>query len=101
MNRCKFFTIETHNDIQENDYLHNSLSLFKPRYATALYRVESIDVQRPDLISFKVYSTVRYWWLVCSFNKIANPLTDIEIGDLLELPHMLDIQDFYKRYTVR
>lgn len=101
MNRCKFYKVVTVDGIEENDYLHNSLSKFKAKYATALYRVEAMDIQRPDLISYKVYGTVRYWWVVLSFNNIQNPLTDIEIGNILELPHTLDIQDFYKKYAVR
>ena len=101
MNRCKFYTVVDVDGVNENDVLHNNLSRFRARYATALYRVEASDIQRPDLISHKAYGTVRYWWVVLSYNNIQNPFTDIEIGDILELPHALDIHEFFKRYAVR
>lgn len=101
MNRTRFYNEVEVNGIDEIDFLYNNLSKFSPKYRVAYFKVKEVDLQRPDLISDKVYGTVKYWWLILSFNGIQNPFTDIQIGDLLKMPNILDIYDFYKRYALR
>ena len=101
MNRTKFFSTVIVNGISELDLLHNTLSSFEMRYRPQLYRVDVHDLGRPDLISYRTYGTPGYWWIVCLVNKISDPLTDIEEGDLLKLPNKLDIRHFFRKYKVR
>lgn len=101
MNRTKFYNEVSVNGINEIDFLYNSLSNFKPKYRVAYFKVNEVDLQRPDLISYKVYGTVKYWWLILSYNNIENPYIDLEIGQLLKMPNILDIYNFYKQYSVR
>ena len=102
MNRAKFYNIaETEDGTKEIDVLFNSLSNFKPRYRVSYHRVNGADEQRPDLISYQVYGTVKYWWLILSFNGIQNPFTGFAAGDVIKLPNVLDIYDFYKQYSLR
>ena len=101
MKRTSFFNIVGSGNASEYDHLNNSLSRFVMNYPVQYYRVTADDVMRADLISYKVYQSVNYWWLICFVNKIQNPLTDISIGDLLKIPNILDIYDFYKRYKFR
>lgn len=105
MNRTKFYNKVTTNvngvDIQELDFLYNTLSAFKMTHTTSYYRVDEHDIVRPDLISFENYGTVRYWWIICLVNNIENPFTDIAIGDVLVIPHLSDIYVFYKRFKTR
>jgi hypothetical protein len=101
MSRTKFYNETTVDTTVEIDFLDHNLSKFSPRYKTTKYRVNETDLQRPDLISYRVYGTVNYWWIVLVFNGIQNPFTEIEVGDIINLPNILDIYDFYKKYTVR
>lgn len=101
MNRTKFYNIVTVNGIKELDFLHNTLSSFTMNHDPAYYRTNSHDVSQPDLISKKMYDTERYWWIICLVNGINNPLLDIEEGIILKIPNVLDIYDFYQKYTVR
>lgn len=102
MDRTKFYTkVTTEEDISELDYLYNSLSNFKMTYAPAYYRVEDGDLVRPDMISYKSYETVRYWWIICYVNGIEDPMHGMEVGQLLQIPNLLDIYTFYKQYRVR
>ena len=101
MNRTKFYKKVVISDIQELDLLYHNLSKFKMKYNPDYYRVDATDGMRPDLISFKSYGTVRYWWIVCLVNGIQNPFSDIAVGEILEIPNILDIYDFYKTYRVR
>lgn len=101
MNRTRFYEIETVNGIQEFDYLHHSLSRFQMKYEPSYYRVGHGDLLRPDLISYRFYGTVKYWWLICYVNGIYDVFIDLKVGQLLKIPNILDIYDFYRNYKKR
>jgi len=101
MNRTDFFTITVSDSISEYDHLHNTLSRFVMNYPVSYYRIMQDDILRPDLISYKAYGTVQYWWLVCFVNEIKNPFVDITVGKLMKIPNILDIYQFYKQYSLR
>lgn len=101
MDRTKFYSKVIVNGIEEPDYLNRALGSFVMNHTPTYYRVDESDVSRPDLISYTNYRTVAYWWIICLVNKIQNPLTEIEAGDILTIPHLSDIYIFYKRYRVR
>jgi len=101
MDRTRFYVEETVNEIKELDFIHNNVSAFVMRYEPGYYRVDESDIMRPDMISYKNYGTVRYWWLICYVNEIEDPLLSITVGQLLRIPSLLDIYDFYKKFKVR
>jgi len=101
MNRTSFFNIVDVGQGPEYDHLDSTLSRFVTNYPLEHYRVTADDVLRADLLSFKNYGTVKYWWIICFLNSIQNPLADIEVGTLLKIPNILDIYDFYKRNSLR
>ena len=37
-------------------------------------------------ISFKFYNTIGLWWLICKFNNIINPFTEITPGKFIKIP---------------
>jgi len=41
---------------------------------------------RPDLIAHKVYGSVALWWVICQFNGVVNPFTDLYVGKLVKVP---------------
>jgi hypothetical protein len=104
MDRTNFYKTVTVVDgqtgelIPQYDFLHNSLSNFVMNYNPQYYTVNEADIYRPDMISFKVYNTVVYWWLICYVNEIHDPYSDIYVGQLLIIPNILDIYDFFKKY---
>lgn len=101
MDRTAFYeTIDIGNG-SEYDYLHNSLSNFTLLYPVQYYRVSEEDVMRPDLISYKAYGTVQYWWVIMLVNGVQNPLVDLTVGMLLKVPSVLDIYTFAKQYSIK
>ena len=100
MDRTDFYQIITVRGNAEYDFLQNSLSSFAMNYPVTYYQVVREDVLRPDLISYKVYQNVDYWWLICFVNNIANVWTDIKVGDLYKIPNILDIYSFYKQFAI-
>lgn len=101
MNRTNFFNIETVDDTNELDFLHNSLSGFVMEYPSKRYRVNGTDLMRPHLISYRHYGTVNFWWIVMLVNGVSNPLVDLYAGMLLTIPSKLDILTFQKKFRVR
>ena len=101
MNRNNFFNIETVDDVNELDFLHNSLSEFTMQYPPAYYRVTGVDLMRPHLISDKFYDTVKFWWIIMLVNGISNPLTEMTAGMILKIPSRMDIYSFQKKFRVR
>jgi hypothetical protein len=102
MNRTNFYNIFTHSDnVQELDFLDNSLSSFKMKYDPTYYRVIGADLMRPDRISDKNYGSPNFWWIICLVNNINNPLLDLEVGQILKIPHQLDLYSFQRKYRLR
>lgn len=50
-----------------------------------IYVVKGDDVDRPDMISFKMYGRVDLWWLIMWYNGILDPFS-LEVGDRLRVP---------------
>jgi len=98
MNRCLFFKDIIVDEIPQLDLLDSSLPEFKiVREPAGYYRVNQADLGNPDLIAYKVYQTERFWWLICLANGIMDVKNDLEVGQLLTIPNILDINDFYKK----
>lgn len=85
----------------ELDFLWSSMNKFKMDYIPSYYRVASQDVKRPDLISFKLYGIIDYWWVICLVNNIDSPLEDIAVGTILTIPSKVDIYNFIRKYQLR
>ena len=101
MNRLDFYTTVVNNDIEEVDYLYNNLTKFKMIYPVGYYVVHENDLMRPDMISYKVYGTVVYWWLIMMVNGIGDIFTDLEVGLTLQIPNVLDIFNFKKKWALK
>jgi len=101
MNRTNFYHQITVGDVDELDFLWNSLSEFKMNYTPTYYRVAADDLMRPDMISYKCYGVVEFWWIIMLVNNIENPFIDLVEGAILTIPSRLDIYDFQKEFRVR
>lgn len=101
MDRTTFYHELTVFDIKELDHLWNSLSGFEMQYQPTYYRVTSSDFMRPDIVSFRSYGVVEFWWVICLVNGITNPLTELVEGIVLTIPNKLDIYNFQRKYRLR
>ncbi len=52
------------------------------------------DEQRIDIISYRIYGTTKYWWILLEFNDIVDQFT-IKVGDLIKF---FDLTDLEKKY---
>jgi hypothetical protein len=49
------------------------------------HQITTIDVLRLDLIAYRYYVNVEYWWVIALANNILDPF-NLEIGQILRIP---------------
>jgi len=49
---------------------------------------------RPDLISYRIYGDIQYYWIIMLYNGITNN-EDIQIGTILYYPLLKDLDNLY------
>lgn len=59
------------------------------------YFVQS-EEGRPDLVSFRIYGSVQYWWIILEYNELLS-YQDIKNGTTIKYPSVQDIEDLYFR----
>ena len=101
MDRTRFYEEVTNDGTKEFDFLANSLTGFTMQYRPGYYKVAEADLVRPDMISYKCYGSVAYWWLICFVNNLGDLFTEMAIGQQLLIPNIVDVYNFYKRYRKR
>lgn len=59
---------------------------------TINHRVVSDEVNRPDLVSWRVYEDPSLFWVIALRNGLLLPITDMQIGQMLICPNIEDVQ---------
>lgn len=55
------------------------------------YTVSSMDEANAPGLAFKFYGDRGYWWVICFYNGILDPISGFEPGMVLQLPALADI----------
>lgn len=58
------------------------------------YLIEGQYEGHPELLSYQLYSTVDYWWILCLVNEIIDPISDFTMNKKIAIPSLASIQDF-------
>ncbi len=86
----KFMEFSDNYDPLTSNFLKDLNTEVKSR---SVYEVQG-EEGRPDLISFKKYGDIQYWWVMALFNKkIA--WDGFAIGENIKTPEMDSLEDFY------
>lgn len=56
------------------------------------YILQAKDVPFPDLLSYRKYGTIDYWWILCMYNGAIDPIWDMQAGQLWKIPTFPGIQ---------
>lgn len=94
-NRTNFYNAEIVDSFQERDLITNTTDIFDNQAEYKFYTVTEADLLRPDLISFKLYGSIVYWWVLMKANDIEDVWNDLYIGRVLSVPPFSDIEKFY------
>jgi hypothetical protein len=62
--------------------------------ASKSYIVDASDQANAPGIAFKFYGSVDYWWVVCMYNGILDPITEFKPGLVLQLPSLSSVNAF-------
>ena len=90
---CNIYSVNTFFTFTESE----PFNIFKQSNDDGVYRVSSGEENRLDIISFNIYGTPIYWWLLAKASFIQNPF-DVPVGTLVRVPSLPKIlrRDFYE-----
>lgn len=60
----------------KNLFTHYNIIFDYKRNVNLILRYDVLDNESMELVSYKTYGTVEYWWIVALFNDIKNPFKD-------------------------
>jgi len=99
--RSDFSQLITVDGVLERDINSCNWDQFIISRPITYYQINQGDIQRPDLLSLKIYGNMAYWWVLCKFNNIDDLWADLIPGEYLQVPSLQDIQDFYIRVKIQ
>jgi len=56
--------------------------------------IVTTEEMRPDLISFKIYGSTQYWFLLLLYNDIID-FTDLKLGDTIRYFNIVDLEGLF------
>lgn len=86
-------TTYRHKDKTYVDPLSIDLTQFKWKKGYITYIVEEQDIIRPYLISYKVYNTSIYLYLILWLNNIPS-IYDLTVGVTLKMPYLDELKEY-------
>ena len=92
--RSNFLQTITVNGIIEKDLRSSEFNNFEFVNKPSKFLVTGKYVNRPDLISYKVYGSSDYWWMICKFNGICDVFTELISGVVIDIPSILDLNNY-------
>jgi hypothetical protein len=93
--RVNFYKSDKINGVKEADLLTNTVTDFEFDTLYNSYTVTETDIQRPDLISQKIYGNITYWWILMKINNVHDVWNDLYIGQVLKYPTVDEMDRFY------
>lgn len=57
------------------------------------FRISS-EEYRPDLVAYKIYKDVQYWWILMLYNNFMH-YRDLKVGTSVNYPSGASIEDLY------
>lgn len=94
-NRTNFYEKNVVDGILEYDLINTWWSLFKIKTTPQYFTVAYGTIGKLDLVSYRYYNTTDLWWIIAKINNIEDVWNDYKIGDVLTIPDINDIQDWY------
>ena len=96
-NRSNFYEQVTVNGNLEYDLVNNHWELFQIKRPLQYVTLTAQFIQRPDLLSYFLYRSTDYWWILSRFNSLDDWWNDVKAGDVVSAPSLSDIDDWYVR----
>lgn len=62
-----------------------------PIYGTTYVQIEE---NRPDLLSHRIYGSVKFWYILLVYNGMVSPL-ELVVGQRINYPRIDDVEQIY------
>lgn len=59
-------------------------------------QVRQMDIARPDLLSYRAYGTMNYWWFLMWYNGICDVWNDLAENQVLKYPDLDVVREFLR-----
>jgi hypothetical protein len=93
--RDKFYDDVEVNGFLEKDFLSGYFQKFKIIRPMINFKISRQFIQRPDLLSMKLYGKISYWPIIGYVNDIHDWWNDLKVEDVIQVPNIRDIEDWY------
>ena len=104
--RSRYLPTNVIDSINECDLPYSGFHEYEFKDPFTFYTIKETDIQRPDLLSVRLFQKPNYWWILMKLNNIEDIWNDLEVGLVLSVPSDDDIQnlavfmqEYKKRYT--
>lgn len=95
LNRQAYLTIGGTTKRPYLDFLSPKYLNIKHKLPSAKsYAIDGADQANAPGIAFSFYGSADYWWIVCLYNGILDPITELVPGLVLQLPNLADVNAF-------
>lgn len=71
------------------------INMLDVEYVT--YQIRDYDIGRLDLVSYRQYGTVDFWWIIAHVNNFVDVIVDMRVGAFIKLPSRTAIDSFVQR----
>jgi hypothetical protein len=61
------------------------------------FTITDSEVGQPDLIAYIHYQDETLWWIICLYNQIIDPQTELVTGKRLKIPNLQSTELFLAR----
>ena len=83
----RFINTNVYTDKNQNTFfgLWNKLELTADDFDEEI-TVKEKYIGALDKLSYELYGTEEYWWVIADFNNIIDPFLDMQVGDVIKVP---------------
>ena len=97
--RSDFLKTIVTNGIIEKDLRTSGFGSFEFKNTPTKFLVTGKYINRPDLISYFVYGSSDYWWMICKFNGICDVFSELVSGVVIDIPSLIDLNNYIANNT--
>lgn len=94
LDRTNFYNKFDVNGVKESDLVYNNWGLFELKRPIVFCQISRSFIGRPDLISYRYFGVIDYWWIILKINNIDDPWNDLVLGNQIMIPDANDIEDW-------
>jgi hypothetical protein len=69
--------------------------------AEQTFVVTSANVANSPGLAYQIYGDKNYWWIICIYNGILDPIQDLQPGTVLQIPSITNVNSFLTRELVQ